>query len=131
MPQSHSEILLKTILKTRFPMLKIANNIRPTAHPNRYNTKGRGEYDRFGIDLELETPQAGPFGWSFGVTPSVNTDFDSSIGGEGFQLDGRGILFWQLDQYWTLGLGAQYWDRVDDIIIPWAGLIYRDDYWEW
>ncbi len=50
---------------------------------------------------------------------------------EGFQIDGRGILFMQLDRYWTLGLGAQYWDRVDDRIIPWAGLIYRDDYWEW
>ncbi len=86
---------------------------------------------RFGIDLELETPQAGPVGWSFGITPSINTDFNSSVGGEGFQLDGRGIMFFQLDQYWTLGLGAQYWDRVDDMIIPWAGLIYRDDYWEW
>ena len=24
-----------------------------------------------------------------------------------------------------------YWDRVDDIVIPYGGLIYRDDYWEW
>ncbi len=86
---------------------------------------------RLGIDLELETPKAGPYSISLGVTPSVNTDFDSGAFSEGFQLDGRGILFMQLDQYWTLGLGAQYWDRVNDHIIPWAGLIYRDDYWEW
>lgn len=85
---------------------------------------------RFGIDFELETPKAGPYSISLGITPSLNTDFDASFS-DGFQLDGRGILFMQLDQYWTLGLGAQYWDRVDSMIIPWAGLIYRDDYWEW
>lgn len=86
---------------------------------------------RFGIDFEMETPQAGPFSISLGVTPSINTDLDADAWDQGFQIDGRGILFFQLDQYWTLGLGAQYWDRVDDRIIPWAGLIYRDDYWEW
>ena len=86
---------------------------------------------RLGIDLELETPKNGPYSVSLGITPSVNTDFQSGVMSKGFQLDGRGILFMQLDQYWTLGLGAQYWDRVDNLIIPWAGLIYRDDYWEW
>jgi hypothetical protein len=86
---------------------------------------------RFGIDFELETPQAGPFSISLGVTPSINTDLNADAWKEGLQIDGRGIMFFQLDQYWTLGLGAQYWDRVDDRIIPWAGLIYRDDFWEW
>jgi hypothetical protein len=86
---------------------------------------------RFGIDFELETPQAGPFSISLGVTPSINTDLNADPWKEGLQIDGRGIMFFQLDQYWTLGLGAQYWDRVDDRIIPWAGLIYRDDFWEW
>lgn len=86
---------------------------------------------RFGMDFELETPKNGPYSISLGITPSINTDFDSDAFSEGFQLDGRGILFMQLDQYWTLGLGAQYWDRVQSLVIPWAGLIYRDDYWEW
>lgn len=86
---------------------------------------------RFGVDLELETPKSGPFSISLGVTPSINTDFDADVWNEGFQLDGRGILLMQLDQYWSLGLGAMYWDRVNDRVIPWAGLIYRDDYWEW
>lgn len=86
---------------------------------------------RFGMDFELETPQSGPFSISLGITPSINTDFSSSVWSEGFQLDGRGILFMQLDQYWTLGLGAVYWDRVDDMVLPYGGLIYRDDYWEW
>ncbi len=90
-----------------------------------------GNVFRFGNDLELETPKSGPYSVSLGVTPSINTDFNSGAFSEGFQLDGRAILFMQLDQFWTLGLGAQYWDRVDNIVIPWAGLIYRDDYWEW
>ncbi len=89
------------------------------------------DFYRFGLDFELETPQAGPYSLSLGVTPSINTDFHSDVWDQGFQLDGRGILFMQLDQYWTLGLGAQYWDRVNDRILPWVGLIYRDDYWEW
>jgi len=72
-----------------------------------------------------------PFSLSFGITPSINTDFDGDVWGDGFQLDGRGIFLMQLDQYWTIGLGAMYWDRVNDQILPWAGLIYRDDYWEW
>ncbi len=86
---------------------------------------------RFGADLELETPRSGPYSISLGVTPSINTDFDGDTWGDGFQLDGRGIFFVQLDQYWTLGLGAMFWDRVNDQVIPYAGLIYRDDYWEW
>lgn len=86
---------------------------------------------RFGIDFEFETPRTGPYSISLGITPSLNTDFNGDVWGDGFQLDGRGILFVQLDQYWTLGLGAMYWDRVDSLIIPYAGLVYRDDYWEW
>lgn len=85
---------------------------------------------RFGMDFEMETAQTGPWSISLGITPSINTDFDASTS-EGFQLDGRGILLMQLDPYWTLGLGAMYWDRVKDRVIPYAGLIYRDDYWEW
>jgi len=88
-------------------------------------------YYRFAFDLELETPKAGPFSWSFGITPSLNTDFKANVWDEGFMIDGRGILFMHLDQFWTLGLGLMYWNRVEDLFVPYAGLIYRDDYWEW
>lgn len=86
---------------------------------------------RFGVDLELESPSAGPVSVSMGITPSINTDFASDPWSDGFQLDGRGIFLFRLDQFWTLGLGAMYWDRVNDRVLPYAGLIYRDDYWEW
>lgn len=90
-----------------------------------------GKAFRFGVDFELETPHAGPVSLSLGVTPSINTDFDSSLGDASFQLDGRGLIIMQVDQYWTLVLGAGFWDRVSDRVIPYAGLVYRDDLWEW
>ena len=42
------------------------------------------------------------------LSQGPNTDFDGDTWGDGFQLDGRGIFFVQLDQYWTLGLGAMF-----------------------
>lgn len=90
-----------------------------------------GEAFRFGWDFELETPQNGPVSMSFGITPSINTDFGGSLSSTAFQLDGRALFLFTLDQYWSIALGAAYWDRVDDRLLPYAGLIYRDDFWEW
>jgi len=90
-----------------------------------------GNAFRFGQDLELSTPQTGPYSMSLGVTSSINSDLDASISNEAFQLDGRGIVWYQVDQFWTMGLGAMYWDRVKDRVLPYAGLVYRDDFWEW
>jgi len=90
-----------------------------------------GKAFRYGSDFALETPQAGPMNMSFGITPSINSDLENSLGSGAFQLDGRGMFIFQLDQYWSLVLGAEYWDRVKDRVIPHAGLLYRDDYWEW
>lgn len=90
-----------------------------------------GSAFRFGIDFEVETPSAGPISWTFGITPSLNTDFDASPGSASFQLDGRGMVVLRADQYWSIVLGAAYWDRVDDRVIPYAGVVYRDDFWEW
>jgi hypothetical protein len=41
---------------------------------------------RFGIDFELETPQAGPFSISLGVTPSINTDLKADVMERAFSL---------------------------------------------
>lgn len=90
-----------------------------------------GKAFRFGWDFELATPKSGPISMKLGVTPSINTDFDGSLGAAAFQLDGRALFIFQMNQNWNLVLGAGYWDRVDDRIIPYAGLVYRDDYWEW
>lgn len=86
---------------------------------------------RFGIDLELVSPSTAPASLRLAVTPSINTDFSGNTWDDGFQLDARGIMLFRMDDYWTLGLGAMYWDRLNDQVIPYAGLIYRSDYWEW
>ena len=86
---------------------------------------------RFGEDFEVQTPGGGPYTASFGITPSINTDFNRNMTSNAFQLDGRGIIWWQLDPCWSLGLGAMYWDRVDNRVLPYGGLVYRDDFWEW
>ncbi len=90
-----------------------------------------GSAFRFGDDFEIQTPAGGPYSMSFGITPSINTDMNRSMTWKAFQLDGRGIIWTQLDPYWSLGLGAMYWDRVDNRVLPYGGLVYRDDYWEW
>jgi len=90
-----------------------------------------GKAFHFGVDFELETPSAGPISMSLGITPSINTDFAGSLGQDAFQLDGRGMFIFKANQYWDIVLGAAYWDRVDDRVIPYAGLVYRDDFWEW
>ena len=89
-----------------------------------------GKAFRFGWDFELETPNSGPVSMKLGITPSINSDLDS-IGKSAFQLDGKALMIFQLDQYWSMVLGAGYWDRVDDRIVPHIGLVYRDDFWEW
>ncbi|MCP4175207.1 MAG: hypothetical protein GY758_31040 [Fuerstiella sp.] len=86
---------------------------------------------RFGWDFELETPKSGPCSISLGFTPSINSDLQTSLSSNAYQLDFRGMFIFQIDQYWSMVLGAGYWDRVRDRVIPYAGLTYRDDYWEW
>lgn len=89
-----------------------------------------GSAFRLGMDFEASTPQAGGHSVTLGITPSVNSDFNSSASSRAFQLDGRGIIWWPVGPGWQMGLGAMFWDRVDDRVIPYAGFVYRDDFWE-
>lgn len=90
-----------------------------------------GSAFRFGFDFELESVAAGPISLKLGISPSLNTDLDASIDSDAFQLDGRGLILFQLSPAWTAVLGAGYWDRVDDRVIPYVGVVYRDDFWQW
>ncbi len=88
---------------------------------------------RFGWDLKLTTP-ANNTGWSYelAVTPSINTDFENSISSLAFNLDGRGMIFFKPSPYMMLVGGAGYWDRVNDRVIPYAGVVFTpNDLWEY
>lgn len=90
-----------------------------------------GDLYRVGADIQLTTPQAGPATFEFAFTPALATDFDRSIDSHDRQFDGRGALFLRSTPQWLWVLGIQYWDRLNDRIIPWAGAVFTpDDRWE-
>lgn len=86
---------------------------------------------RFGLDMRLQTPTVG--GWSIegGFTPAVASDFRSTLTSDAWQFDGHLVAFWQWSPQLMWAIGAMYWDRVDNIILPYAGLVYTpNDIWE-
>jgi hypothetical protein len=86
---------------------------------------------RFGLDMFLRTPTVNNFTLEFGFDPSMATDFNSSINTDAFLFDGHIVGFWQWTPRFTAVIGAFYWDRVDDIVLPYAGLIWNpNDIWE-
>lgn len=100
--------------------------------PTRVDLPG-GAY-RLGWDIKLETPlnsEYRPFAVSLAFNPSINSDFAQSLGRQAINLDGRGILYWQADPRLLVAMGAGFWDRVHDRIVPYAGVVWLpDDRWE-
>lgn len=93
-----------------------------------------GSVYRAGLNFELATPANGygPLAASLAFNPSVNSDFESGLSSNAWNWDGRGMLFYHATPQWTWVLGAGYWDRVNDRVIPYAGFIYRpSSNWEW
>ena len=86
---------------------------------------------RIGWDLEMATINQGGYSAQLAFTPSLATDFDSGIDSDAWQFDGRAVLYYQYPGM-TVALGAGYWDRVRDRVIPYAGVIFKPDaIWEW
>ena len=86
---------------------------------------------RIGWDLELATINQGGYSAQLAFTPSLATDFDSGIDSDAWQFDARAVLYYQYPGM-TVALGAGYWDRVKDRVIPYAGVIFKPDaIWEW
>jgi hypothetical protein len=86
---------------------------------------------RFGWDLQLATPETYGWTWQFGFNPSINTDFEHNLTSDAWNFDTHVMAFYRIDRVWQIALGAGYWDRVDDVVIPYAGVIITpDDRWE-
>jgi len=81
---------------------------------------------RFASDFQLSTSVSQPYSVELGFTPQVATDFNSPTS-DAWMWDGRGALFIRTSPQWTWAIGAQYWDRVDNLIVPYAGVIWRPD----
>ena len=86
---------------------------------------------RFGWDLELLKMKSNGWTWDFAVTPSINTDTEHNLTSNAWNFDARIAASYQIDPALMVVLGIQYWDRVDDILIPYGGLVYNpNDLWE-
>ncbi len=85
---------------------------------------------KFGLDLVLQTPSSNGWSFEFAFNPTVGTDFDR-FSSDAIMYDGRAAAYWTWGPRVTWVLGAQYWDRVDDIVIPYAGVIWTpNQLWE-
>lgn len=91
-----------------------------------------GHAFRFASDFEFATPGNNPVSLQLGFTPALATDLDGNINSESFNWDGRGVLFFRTNPELMIALGAAYLDRVQDRIIPYAGVVWTpNQYWEW
>ncbi|NQV26806.1 MAG: hypothetical protein HQ518_20840 [Rhodopirellula sp.] len=86
---------------------------------------------RFGLDLQLITPTVGPFTAELGFNPSLNTDFNQSPGSDAWNWDGRGAINVTVNPQTMVVLGALFWDRVDDRVLPYGGVVFKpNEYFE-
>ncbi|MEZ6056302.1 MAG: hypothetical protein R3C01_06315 [Planctomycetaceae bacterium] len=90
-----------------------------------------GSAHRFGLGMKLATQSVN--GWTFegGFNPAIATDFSGGLSRDSWQFDGHLVGYWQASRQWMWALGATYWDRVDGIVLPYAGAVWTpNDYLE-
>jgi hypothetical protein len=90
-----------------------------------------GEAFSFGLGLKIATPEVNGWSAELGFDPTLATDFQSSIGDDALLYDGHAVAFWRASPQFTVALGVAYWDRVDQIVLPYAGVVWQpNDLWE-
>lgn len=90
-----------------------------------------GSLYRLGLGLKLATPDYGGWNTEIGFNPAYATDFDNTDFSDAMQWDGHAVLFWRVSQEWMWAFGAAYWDRVDDLVVPYAGAVWTpNQLWE-
>lgn len=90
-----------------------------------------GSLFRVGVDLGIQTTTPAGCTFEFAFNPAIATDFEDSIDIDTFQFDGRVVAYVPVTPQWQWVIGAAYWDRVDNIIIPYGGAVWTpNDLWE-
>ena len=59
----------------------------------------------------------------------MNTDFEEAASSDAWNFDGRGALIVRTSPQWMWVLGATYWDRVEDRVLPYAGIVHTPNDW--
>ena len=96
----------------------------PESNPS-LTTELPGNVHHFGWDFELSSAANGPYSITLGFNPSFNTDFEQSSTHDAWNWDARGMIFLPASPTLTWVIGAGYWDRVEDLTIPYAGFIWQ------
>lgn len=90
-----------------------------------------GSFYRFGLDLASRLVSHNGCTMELGFTPAIATDFNQSLSSDSLQFDARAVAYWTVSPQWMWVIGATYWDRKDDIILPYAGAVWTpNDRWE-
>lgn len=90
-----------------------------------------GSVYRFGLDLRLRTPTVGPWTFEAGFNPAIASDLQTGLDDDAWLYDGNIAAYFRPNPVWTFVVGAMYWDRVDDLIIPNVGVVLTpNDYLE-
>lgn len=84
-----------------------------------------GSVFRFGWDFLLNSPSYNGWSMAFNFNPSINSDLHASLYRQAFNFDGNITAFYQMSPAFLWVLGVQYWDRVDKIILPSAGVVWN------
>jgi hypothetical protein len=86
---------------------------------------------RIGLGLKLASPEYNGSTFEVGFDPAYASDFELGSSSESWQFDAHAVWFWRWNPNFMVALGAAYWDRLDDLIIPYAGVVYTpNDYLE-
>lgn len=88
-----------------------------------------GHAYRFGSDFQLTSPTVGAHTVELGFTPAYTSDFEDGGSSDAWLWDGRGAIFIRTNPQWLMVLGAMFWDRVNDQVLPYAGLVYTPNDW--
>jgi hypothetical protein len=90
-----------------------------------------GSAYRIASDFEITTTAQSPVNLQLGFTPQIGSDFQDNLNSNSYFWDGRAALFVRASPQWMFVLGAAFWDRVHDRVIPYAGVVWNpDDRWE-
>jgi len=86
---------------------------------------------QFISDFQWASAYQGPWNWQLGVAPQLNGSFEGKINSNALMTDTRAVLLWRASPQWMLAIGAAYWNRVRDRLIPYGGVIWApNDRWE-
>lgn len=83
-----------------------------------------GQVDLLASDFELTAQSSGPWSAQLAFTPQLVTNFEQDINSEAFNFDARAIAYFQRSPTLMFAIGAAFWNRVHNYLVPNAGIIW-------